>query len=42
LKQLSQTELSPAALVGAGAMPSQVTGLYSLSYSAVPADVVVT
>jgi hypothetical protein len=41
LKQLSETELSPAALSEAGAMPSQVTGLYSLSYSAVPGDVVV-
>jgi hypothetical protein len=42
LNQLSDTELSPDVLIAAGGMPGQTSGLYSLSYSATPADVVLT
>ena len=39
LKHLAETELAPDSLIQAGATPGQTTGLYSLSYSATPADV---
>ncbi|MET0167415.1 MAG: hypothetical protein ABW318_20730 [Vicinamibacterales bacterium] len=40
VKQLAETELSADSLIAAGGMPGQTSGLYSLSHSATPADVV--
>jgi len=40
MKQLAETELSPDSLIQAGGRPGQTSGLYALSYSATPADVV--
>ncbi|TWO68444.1 hypothetical protein FN976_22705 [Caenimonas sedimenti] len=39
LRNLAEAELSGPSLVGLGAAPSLVHGLYALSHSAVPADV---
>ena len=39
LEALANRELGPASLVELGAAPGQASGLYTLSYSAVPADV---
>ena len=39
MKQLAETELSPDSLIQVGGM-GQTSGLYALSYSATPADVV--
>lgn len=40
LEALSRDELSAGALTAAGAAPAPITGLYVLSYSATPADVI--
>jgi hypothetical protein len=39
MEALAGRELGPASLVELGAVPGQASGLYTLSYSAVPSDV---
>jgi len=39
LDAMAAAELDPQSLVGIGAMPGAVSGLYTLSHSATPADI---